>query len=85
MIRKTKKGPRRLREMPVRASGVFVATSYTGCEYITAGTVYRKDDSLGWTFGITDDVGDGICVGYPGGYCGHLNGVGVWEYVRVMR
>jgi hypothetical protein len=85
MIRKTKKGPRRLREVPVVSRIEAVHTTYTKCEYITAGKIYERNLHSKWSFGITDDTGDEICICRPEGACGHLGRVGVWKYVRIVK
>lgn len=83
MKRQTKKGPRRSRAMPVRASGVWVSTTYSGCRYVTAGKVYKKNPDSRWSFGINDDFGGEICIRYPGSLCTHLDRIGVWDVVKV--
>ena len=85
MIRKTKKGPRRLRKVPVVSRVVAVRTCYDGGLNVTAGKVYKKNVNSPWSFGITNDNGREICIRFPGSSCGFLGNVGVWGYVRVIK
>ena len=60
-----------------------VKTSYTDCEYITAGKVYDVVVS-GINENIIDDEGHKINIVGPnyGGICPHLHDIGKWELVK---
>ncbi|QDP56544.1 MAG: hypothetical protein Tp118SUR00d2C21406351_50 [Prokaryotic dsDNA virus sp.] len=59
-----------------------VKTSYTSCEYITAGKIYHVEQD-GVDEIIIDDDGDTIYIMGPSySACPHLNDEGHWEEVQ---
>lgn len=76
MIRKTKKGPRRLREIPVYKLAVFVSTNLTEAPGITPGKHYkvvRGGFGSGW---IALDTGRDGFIMFKG--CAFLD-LGNWD------
>jgi hypothetical protein len=82
MIRKTKKGPRRLRHVTVIRNVTAVSTNKTDQYGITAGKMYRVENGDGFSSGwVTFDNGQDGFILYSG--CAHLAG-GDWnvEYIK---